>query len=295
MSDSLAATVRRNAYVDSVTLLQVSADMMGLMGVRDAALVMASELNRQLLSDSGMLVGDAPTAGPNDLIIAVRATDAAGNLSVSHDVNVSHDLAVGHDVNVGNDINMGASTRQMLNLWSTNYALGVQNNTLYNRTDFDFCWFRGGIHANGRSDPGGGVVAMRLDSSSNLSVGGDVSMSGNLSVAGSQNIFRVIAQPFAIKMDGTPTPTPTPAPRSCRSQPFLTAAAYDQKRWGQAEGSLPTTDTKLTHSPGDPPRLWVSASFLPAAMLWMVRAAGASPRSCSQHSKSMRRPLAPMG
>src|SRR5216683_1369955 len=77
MADSSVSSVRRNAYVDSVTLLQVSADMMGLTGVRDAALVMASELNRQLLSDSGMLVGDAPTAGPNDLIIAVRATDDA--------------------------------------------------------------------------------------------------------------------------------------------------------------------------------------------------------------------------
>src|SRR5260370_26270088 len=77
MADSFASSVRRNAYVDSVTLLQVSADMIGLTGVRDAALVMASELNRQLLSDSGLLVGDAPSAGPNDLIIAVRATDDA--------------------------------------------------------------------------------------------------------------------------------------------------------------------------------------------------------------------------
>jgi succinyl-CoA synthetase alpha subunit len=77
MADSFVSSVRRNAYVDSVTLLQVSADMMGLTGVRDAALVMASELNRQLLSDSGLLVGDAPTAGPNDLIIAVRAIDDA--------------------------------------------------------------------------------------------------------------------------------------------------------------------------------------------------------------------------
>src|SRR5437870_3820129 len=75
MSDSFAAAVRRNAYVDSVTLLQVSAEMMGLAGVLDAALVMASDLNRQLLSASGLLVGDAKTAGPNDLVIAVRAAD----------------------------------------------------------------------------------------------------------------------------------------------------------------------------------------------------------------------------
>ena len=75
MADSFVATVRRNAYVDSVTLLQVSAEMASLAGVLDAALVMASELNRRLLSDSGLLVGEADSAGPNDLVIAVRAAD----------------------------------------------------------------------------------------------------------------------------------------------------------------------------------------------------------------------------
>src|SRR5258708_15986189 len=73
MADSFASSVRRNAYVDSVTLLQISAEMVSLTGVLDAALVMATELNRQLLSDSGLLVGDAPTAGAHDLVIAVRA------------------------------------------------------------------------------------------------------------------------------------------------------------------------------------------------------------------------------
>ncbi|HEY0583131.1 MAG TPA: hypothetical protein VGE94_13175, partial [Chloroflexota bacterium] len=70
-----AAAVRRNAYVDSVSLLQVSADVLALAGVVEAALVMATELNRQVLSDSGLLVDDAVTAGPNDLVIAVRAAD----------------------------------------------------------------------------------------------------------------------------------------------------------------------------------------------------------------------------
>ncbi|MCA1647421.1 MAG: hypothetical protein LC797_18830 [Chloroflexi bacterium] len=75
MADSVMAAVRRNAYLDSVSLLQVSAEMLALAGVLDAALVMASDLNRQLLSDSSLLVGDAQTAGPNDLVIAVRAAD----------------------------------------------------------------------------------------------------------------------------------------------------------------------------------------------------------------------------
>src|SRR5712692_8693018 len=75
MIDRVVSAVRRNAYADSVTLLQISAELASLAGVRDAALVMASDLNRQLRGDSGLLGGDAPTAGPNDLVIAVRAAD----------------------------------------------------------------------------------------------------------------------------------------------------------------------------------------------------------------------------
>jgi FdrA protein len=71
------ATVRNNAYVDSVTLLQVSAEVSSLAGVLEAALVMATDLNRQVLRDSGLLVGDADPAGPNDLVIAVRAASEA--------------------------------------------------------------------------------------------------------------------------------------------------------------------------------------------------------------------------
>src|SRR5436305_15338654 len=75
MSDISFASVRRNAYVDSITLLQVSSVVVCLPGVLDAALVMGTDLNRQLLHTAGLLVEDAPTAGPNDLVIAVRASD----------------------------------------------------------------------------------------------------------------------------------------------------------------------------------------------------------------------------
>lgn len=74
---STSATVRKNAYVDSISLLQASAQLLNGAGVEDAALVMATDLNRQLLADSGLLVGQADSAGPNDLVIAVRAADAA--------------------------------------------------------------------------------------------------------------------------------------------------------------------------------------------------------------------------
>ena len=76
-----SATVRRNAYVDSVTLLQSSAEVLSLPLVLDAALVMATDLNRQVLAESGLLVGEAAAAGPNDLVIAVRADNEAAAAS----------------------------------------------------------------------------------------------------------------------------------------------------------------------------------------------------------------------
>ncbi|MBV9546566.1 MAG: oxidoreductase, partial [Chloroflexi bacterium] len=70
------AVVRHNAYADSITLLQVSAAITELEGVIDAALVMGTELNMALLRDSGLLTQPLD-AGLNDLVIAVRAHDAA--------------------------------------------------------------------------------------------------------------------------------------------------------------------------------------------------------------------------
>ncbi|MBO1076171.1 hypothetical protein [Roseomonas marmotae] len=60
----------------------------------------------------------------------------------------------------------GARTRQMLNLWSTGYGLGVQDGTLYSRSDFDFAWHRGGAHVDSRGHPGaGGSRLLLLDAS----------------------------------------------------------------------------------------------------------------------------------
>lgn len=148
--------------------------------------------------------GDPGTGGTTQMTL-----DGAGSLSVSNDIAGGHDLTVAHDISVGNDINFGSSTRQMLNLWNINYGVGVQNACLYNRSDFDFCWFRRGTHSDNRDDPGfGGALAMKLDSSSNLSVTGDVSVGGNLSVTGTQNILTVAKQTFALGMNGQKTPQP---------------------------------------------------------------------------------------
>jgi FdrA protein len=67
---------RPGAYADSVTLMQVSADARKADGVEAALIAMATELNLSLLAGLGFQ--PPPQAGPNDLLIAVRARDEAG-------------------------------------------------------------------------------------------------------------------------------------------------------------------------------------------------------------------------
>src|SRR6185437_1967665 len=60
--------------------------------------VMATDLNRQVLHDGGLLVDDARTAGPNDLVIAVRTTDASvANAALQHAAGLLGDRRGGGD------------------------------------------------------------------------------------------------------------------------------------------------------------------------------------------------------
>jgi FdrA protein len=68
------AKVIRNFYRDSVALMQLSARLSELPGVRQASAVMASANNLALLREAGLLAGDV-TAGPNDLLVALDGED----------------------------------------------------------------------------------------------------------------------------------------------------------------------------------------------------------------------------
>lgn len=61
--------------MDSITLLQITAEVFALPTVENAALVMATDLNLEVLRDADLLVANAAPTGPNDLVIAVRARD----------------------------------------------------------------------------------------------------------------------------------------------------------------------------------------------------------------------------
>ncbi len=65
-------SVRQGAYHDSVTLMRVSGALAALPGMEVAIVAMATELNLGLARDLGF---DVPTAGPGDLLVALRGAD----------------------------------------------------------------------------------------------------------------------------------------------------------------------------------------------------------------------------
>lgn len=63
--------VRKGTYRDSVTLMKISNNVAELKGVLQAAVVMATSTNKQLLKDVRLLTDEIERAGPNDLVIAL--------------------------------------------------------------------------------------------------------------------------------------------------------------------------------------------------------------------------------
>ena len=69
--------VERGRYLDSVALMRLSRRLAALPGIEGAALMIGSPSNKALLRDAGLLASEGEQAGPNDIVIAVRAADAA--------------------------------------------------------------------------------------------------------------------------------------------------------------------------------------------------------------------------
>lgn len=89
----------------------------------------------------------------------------------------------GHMSMIGN-LSFGTKVRQMINLWSTEYGIGIQSGTQYYRTAAHFAWFKGGAHNDATFNPGtGGTVQMVINSSGNVGIG-TANPGGKLEVAG---------------------------------------------------------------------------------------------------------------
>ncbi len=105
--------------------------------------------------------------------INTNAPAAGSSLTVNGNTTLSGNVTTSGALGFGN------TTRQMLNLWGTQYGIGVQSWTLYSRSDGDFAWYRYGVHNDGYNNPGGGTKQMRLDGNTgNLYVRGTVNGGG---------------------------------------------------------------------------------------------------------------------
>lgn len=69
-------------------------------------------------------------------------------------------------------LSFGSNTRQMLNLWSTGYGIGVQLGTTYFRTGSNFAFYIGGSHDNTELSAGsGGITPFYLNTTKGQFVG----------------------------------------------------------------------------------------------------------------------------
>ena len=76
MSGRVVNIVRRGFYLDSVALMRFSRAVAERDGVEEAALMMGTPANKQIMADAGLLGAEGEAAGGGDLIIAIRASTA---------------------------------------------------------------------------------------------------------------------------------------------------------------------------------------------------------------------------
>jgi FdrA protein len=77
--------VRRGAYYDSVVLMQLQRGLVGLPGIIDAGVVMATPANCELLAANNLLPDSIP-ASPDDLLIVVKAENDSSASDAIHQV-----------------------------------------------------------------------------------------------------------------------------------------------------------------------------------------------------------------
>lgn len=144
--------------------------------------VVASGPGTQAISE-GISLGRT-SAAPVDYAIQITSPGGASHIDFANGANEDFDARL---ILMGNDdlrvegsnltvaapftLDFQSTTRQMINLWSTSYGIGVQNGTQYYRSGDNFAWYRGGVHSITTFDPGGGTAQMVLNANGNLGIG----------------------------------------------------------------------------------------------------------------------------
>lgn len=105
-----------------------------------------------------------------------QAGTAYFSLDLNGDGRFYEDLAIDGNLSFGNN------TRQMLNLWGTQYGIGIQSSTQYYRTAKNFAWYKGGAHNGSELNAGGGTTLMSLNDNGDLDVNGEIIANGTITV-----------------------------------------------------------------------------------------------------------------
>jgi FdrA protein len=74
---NIQTLIRAGEYRDSVALMLIARELNALPGVSDVSVIMGTPANKSILQQAGLLTAQAQAASPNDLVIAVKAKDAA--------------------------------------------------------------------------------------------------------------------------------------------------------------------------------------------------------------------------
>ncbi len=77
MSATVLNEVRPGFYLDSVALMRLSREIAALAGVAEAALMMATPANKQIMADAGLLAESGTAASGGDLVLGIRAESPA--------------------------------------------------------------------------------------------------------------------------------------------------------------------------------------------------------------------------
>ena len=79
---AIKTLIKKSEYHDSVTLMLVARELTKFPGVIDVGVIMATEANKALINEAGLLTPDCASATPNDLVIAISANDGAADAAL---------------------------------------------------------------------------------------------------------------------------------------------------------------------------------------------------------------------